>query len=54
VRRHGRPVDPERVLAFGELSQDVSYDVDWSRERQALARLLAMAPRVLANRSAAE
>jgi murein DD-endopeptidase MepM/ murein hydrolase activator NlpD len=52
VRRHGRPLDPERVLAIGETSEDVGYDVGWSRERRALARLLARAPTVLQARAA--
>lgn len=52
VRRHGRPVDPERVLAFDALSADVGYDAVWSRERRALSRLLARAPTVLQTRTA--
>jgi murein DD-endopeptidase MepM/ murein hydrolase activator NlpD len=54
VRRHGRPLDPERVLAFEGFAAEIGFDAVWSRERRALGRLLARAPTVLQTRGPAE
>ena len=44
VRRHGRPVDPQRLASGSGLSAHVGGEPRWPRERQRLASLLARTP----------
>lgn len=46
VRRHGRPVNPERVAVEGGLRMEVGNDADWRGEHRRLTRLLERAPRI--------
>lgn len=46
VRRHGRPVNPERVAIEGGSAMEIGFDAEWRGEHRRLARLIERAPRV--------
>ncbi len=46
VRRHGRPVDPERVDREGGPSPSLRFEESWHEEHRRLSHLLDQAPRL--------
>jgi len=50
VRRHGAPVDPQRLAGGAGVSTDLAVEPRWSVERRRLSGLLARVPTVAASR----